>query len=292
MKFNSDSNLNRAKSLGEILVSATPFLLEGYATAPGSAFYRRQKSLGTQIKSSAKDLVTVFDKKVESYLLEQFSKVFKNEIVLGEETVSQKNLKSHLFLKEYESEKGIWIFDPIDGTTNYSKAYPFFCVTAAYIYYSKKNSQWKAKVCATWNPLTRELFWAAENCGAWLNRTRMRVSQTSDSVDSLWITGFASERSTDGQRPFDLFTKITKKTLGVRRDGSAALDLAYVASGRVEGFWEWGLAPWDIAAGILLVEEAGGKVTDLSGKKVDINCGEIVATNSRLHKWLLDSIKD
>jgi myo-inositol-1(or 4)-monophosphatase len=280
--------MNRLES---ILLSSTPFILEGYDSSPGSSFSRRIGVLKTEIKTSAKDLVTVFDKKVESYLLSAFQKSFPKDLVVGEETVSLQKKKSNSFLQEYENEKGVWIFDPIDGTTNYSKAYPFFCVTAAYISYSKTRKRWVPQVAGLWNPVAKEMFVAAKNCGAYLNRTQMKVTQTNSPLDSLWITGFASERATEGQRPFDFFTKITKKTLGVRRDGSAALDLAYVAAGRVEGFWEWGLAPWDIASGVLFVEEAGGKVSSLNGKPVNISDGEIVATNSLLHKWLLNELE-
>jgi myo-inositol-1(or 4)-monophosphatase len=292
MSLNAVELKEKLSKLREIFVSATPFLTEGFAISAGASELRRRESNATEIKSSAKDLVTHFDKKVEGYLLQLFKQTFPNDAVIGEESVAQLKQKSDGFLKNFKRQKRVWIFDPIDGTTNFSKAYPFFCSTAAFIEYSEKTRLWEPLVGAVWNPVSREMFSAAQGCGAWLNRERLKVSQTESPLESLLITGFASERSTEGMRAFDLFTKITKKTLGVRRDGSAALDLAYVATGRVEAFWEWGLAPWDVAAGTILVREAGGKVTNLSGGAVDIERGEIIASNSKLHKWLVDSIKE
>jgi myo-inositol-1(or 4)-monophosphatase len=188
-----------------------------------------------------------------------------------------------------KSEKSFWVLDPIDGTTNYLRAYPFFCSTIAFV--TNENSKFVSQVGATWNPVSQEMFSASRGGGAFLNRQQLKVADITDPKSALLVTGFASGRSQDSHRPFELFEKITKQTLGVRRDGSAALDLAYVAAGRLDAYWEYGLSPWDIAAGALMVEEAGGKVTSLDNESFKLETGEILASNSGLHKWLVDQVK-
>jgi myo-inositol-1(or 4)-monophosphatase len=250
---------------------------------------QRNAKLATSAKSSPKDLVTFYDKAVEEHLLSKFSKSFPGELVIGEETCAQNSTVPQDIIQNLKSDS-FWLLDPIDGTTNYARAYPFFCTTAAFC---KKTTQgWDVLVGGVYNPVSQEMFSAARGCGAYLNRSELRVSQIQDPIHSLMITGFASERSQSSSLPFEIFQKITKETLGVRRDGSAALDLSFVAAGRVDAYWEFGLAPWDTAAGSLLVEESQGQFSDLSGDVSGFFRGEILATNGILHKWVINRIKE
>jgi len=264
--------------------------MEGYSTHPGSDPARWAK-LQTEAKSSPRDLVTYYDKKVEEFLLEAFAKKFPGENITGEESAAKLGIKGNdLVRTELEKHSEIWVIDPIDGTTNFAKAYPFFSVTACQL--QKVGNKVEPILCATMNPLTQEIFWAEKDKGAYLNRHKLAVSPTKEPLQSLLTTGFASSRSVSNSKPFELFERITKETLGVRRDGSAALDLAFVSAGRVEGYWEWSLAPWDIAAGGLLVREAGGEVTNLDGSSWDILTGEVLSSNGFLHPWLVKQLKE
>ncbi len=278
---------SREQFLISTLRAATPLLLEGFTLTPGSDAKRNQ-AIGTSEKSSFKDLVTVYDQRVEHFLVERLQKAFAGETIIGEEASSQNKLQKD----DYAKHDLFWILDPIDGTTNYVRAYPFFSSTIALM--KKVNGQALPQpvVAATWNPVSGEMFHATKNGGAWLNEQRLQVSKVKNPQQSLVTTGFASARSQSSERPFELFTKITKSTLGVRRDGSAALDLAYVACGRIDAYWEWGLSPWDTAAGALLVEEAGGRLSSHSGSPWDSLSGEILATNGSIHDWMLEQIAE
>jgi myo-inositol-1(or 4)-monophosphatase len=256
--------------------------MEGYARVPGRD-PSRHAHLGTQAKSGPKDLVTEYDRRVERYLFEALGRAFPGETVIGEENCAATGKKPAELAHEVSA---FWIVDPIDGTTNYSRAYPFFCSTVAYVERSK-SGQFVPVAAATWDPLHEELFSAAAGEGAFLNRERLQVTNNDSPQQALLTTGFASERAGSGEKSFELFKTLTKNTLGVRRDGSAALDLAYVAAGRIDAYWEWGLSPWDTAAGILLVRESGGHLSHHDGGEIDLMSGEIVATNGHLHSWLL-----
>ena len=275
----------RVEELNRILVSATPLLLEGYSPAPGADLTRISR-LGTLQKSSFRDLVTVYDRRVEDFLMAEFERSFPGELVLGEEAQVGKPMAETL----RSCASPFWVLDPIDGTTNYSRSYPFFCTTAALVE-RQSSGEIKPLLGSVWNPVSSELFSASRGGGAWLGRKRLQVTKISEPKQALFTTGFASERAGSDSRSFDLFQKLTKLTLGVRRDGSAALDLAFVAAGRIDAYWEWGLSPWDIAAGICLVEEAGGEISNLAHQQVDLAKGEILASNGVLHKWLVNSIK-
>ena len=277
---------SRQKELETILRAATPIMMEGYSSTPGADLSRKTK-LGTLTKTSHADLVTIFDKRVEEFLLERLSRAFPGEKLIGEELTAASGKTPRQLC---EAESSYWIIDPIDGTTNYSRSYPFFCSTAAWVT-RPTGGRDEAQVGAVWNPIGQEMFSARKGGGAWLNRQQLRVSQVSEARESLLSTGFANARQGNSQANFELFKKITQMTLGVRRDGSAALDMAYVASGRTDAYWEWGLSPWDIAAGTLLVNEAGGRVTRHDGSPVDLLDGEILSSNALLHKWLESTVK-
>ena len=277
--------MNRLEKLKEIVESATPLLMEGYAAVPGADPLRAQ-AMGTSAKTSHKDLVTVFDRRVEEYLTDRLARAFPGEKVLGEEACSALKKKPAEIVADWDS---FWVIDPIDGTTNYSRAYPFFCSTIGYAE-RQPDGQFETQIGVVWEPVRKEMFSAERGLGAWLNRERLRVTQVDNPRHCLFTTGFASERHEDGEKIFALFRALTKATLGVRRDGSAALDLAYVAAGRIDAYWEWGLSPWDLAAGNLLVEEAGGKVTHHDGRRANFMSGEVVATNGVIHPWLMSEL--
>ena len=273
---------DRSQEAQKIILSLRPLLLEGFSPTPGATL----RKLDTVSKTSFRDIVTVYDKRVEEALLEKLAKSFPGETFIGEE--SSAALKKHP-RDQAQGKSGFWLLDPIDGTTNFSRSYPFFCCTMSYVERTPSGLQVQSAV--TFNPVSGEIFHAARGQGAWLGRDRLHVSAVENPQEALLTTGFASLRSHEDHKSFHIFKNLTEETLGVRRDGSAALDLAYVAAGRIDAYWEWGLSAWDISAGTLLVEEAGGFVTRHDGSGVDLFEGEILSSNSRLHKWLIHKIK-
>lgn len=177
-----------------------------------------------------------------------------------------------------------WLIDPLDGTTNYAHTYPFFSVSIAL------EEAGKRILGVIYNPMTDELFWAEPGEGAWLNDEKISVSDLKELNSSLLATGFPPDTAKAVRSNLLQFKTLTDRTHGVRRDGSAALDLCFVACGRLDGFWEMKLAPWDIGAGSLIVEEAGGRVTNLSGGALDIYSGHILATNGKIHDDLTEAL--
>lgn len=277
----------RMRELERILRRASPLLLEGFHVAPGADANRRAR-LGTKQKSSHRDLVTVYDQRVEAFVTESLARVFPGETIIGEEAVSASGRPARELCEKHDA---FWLIDPIDGTTNYSKAYPFFASTAAFAARAGRGTH-EVLAAATWDPTREEMFAAAKDGGAWLNRLRLSVTSVRRPEQALLATGFASTRASSKRTlAFARFEKLTKLTLGVRRDGAASLDLAYVACGRTDAYWESSLSPWDTAAGILLVQEAGGKVTHLDGKRAELLSGEVLSSNAFLHKWLQNELE-
>jgi myo-inositol-1(or 4)-monophosphatase len=178
-----------------------------------------------------------------------------------------------------------WVVDPLDGTTNYAHGYPLFCASIAW---EEGN---RVRAGAIYDPLRGEMFAATEGMGAELNGRRIRVSSTGDLAQALLATGFPYDRATN-PRNYQEFCRLTQLTQGVRRGGSAALDLAYVACGRLDGFWEPGLKPWDLAAGTLMVVEAGGAVTGYRGEPFNPCDTDVAASNGKLHAALLAALKE
>ncbi|NET01068.1 MAG: inositol monophosphatase [Sphaerospermopsis sp. SIO1G1] len=213
------------------------------------------------------DLVTAADKASEQVILEIINRHFPHHSILAEESGK---------LGDQNSEY-LWAIDPLDGTTNYAHQYPCFAVSIGLLI------QGVPKVGVIYDPYHDELFRAAAGLGATRNRRPIQVSQTSELSKSLLVTGFAYDRRETNDNNYAEFCHFTHLTQGVRRGGSASLDLAYVACGRLDGYWERGIAPWDIAAGIILVEEAGGKVTAYNGGDLQIDSGRILASNNYLH---------
>ena len=177
-----------------------------------------------------------------------------------------------------------WVFDPIDGTTNFAHGIPFFCASLAL------EIDGVATVAAIYDPTRRELYTAERGVGAWLNGEPLRVSSTTDLIDAVVCTGFPYTIVEERAAPVAIFGRFLGASRAVRRFGSAALDLAYVASGRLDGFYEANLNRWDIAAGALLVEEAGGMVSAYTGQPFQSRTGEILASNGHLHEPMREVI--
>ena len=216
------------------------------------------------------DLVTIADRKSEILIRERIKKNWPAHDVLGEEQG----------LVDTGSDYR-WYVDPLDGTTNFAHGFPVFCVSMALEY---KNQRIAGVV---YDPTRDELFTAEQGSGAYLNQQRIQVSKTANLAESLVATGFPSHKRHKNPNIY-FYHQITLRTHGVRRAGSAALDLCCVASGRFDGFWEFNLNPWDTAAGVLIVEEAGGKVTDFRGGPFQLNSRETLASNGHLHGPLVN----
>jgi myo-inositol-1(or 4)-monophosphatase len=177
-----------------------------------------------------------------------------------------------------------WLVDPLDGTTNFAHTFPMFCISIGLEY------DGEVILGVVYDPVRRELWEARRGRGATLNRRRIRVSPCPRLGESLLVTGFAYDLRDD---PTNLthFANFSLRARGIRRTGSAALDLCYTATGRLDGFWELKLQPWDIAAGSLIVTEAGGRVTDCAGRPFRVDAREIVASNGRIHQEMVDMIR-
>ncbi len=210
----------------------------------------------------------------------------------AEETIIQElrgRFPSHSILAEESGEQGHgdaqWIIDPLDGTTNYLHGFPQYAVSIALKY----KGQLECGV--VYDPLREELFTAARGQGAKLNDRKLRVTNRPSLDGALIGTGFPFRDQRHIDAYLGMFKDMTLATAGIRRPGSAALDLAYVAAGRTDGFWELGLSPWDCAAGALLIKEAGGTVTDLAGGDRYLETGNLAAGNLKVHRAILDLIQ-
>jgi len=220
-------------------------------------------------KKGAIDLVTEIDRDVERMFRALIAERFPDHAVLAEEFATDGDRGR---MAEYT-----WIFDPVDGTTNYAHGLPIFCSAASL------ERDGDPIVAAIYDPSRRELFTAERGGGAWLNGAPLLVSDAAALIDALLCTGFPYTVHTRARDLLDLFGDFLGKARAVRRLGSAQIDLAYVAAGRLDGFWEVHLNPWDISAGALLVREAGGQVSALDGGPFASRRGEIVASNGRIH---------
>ena len=217
------------------------------------------------------DLVTDVDRRSEDYIKARLLKDFPKYGILAEEGGRV----------ESESEY-CWLIDPLDGTTNYAHSYPFFCVSIALEY------RRQIELGVIYDPLKDELFQAAKDGGALMNGVKISVSKTSNLEQALIATGFPYDRKKSIENNLDFFKAFLFSAQGVRRDGSAALDLCYVASGRLDGFWELKLAPWDTPAGALMVTEAGGRVSNFKGGGFDNYQDEALASNGLIHDEMID----
>ncbi len=216
------------------------------------------------------DLVTEADRAAEDAVLSVLKRHVPDHAILAEESGQFGDRQAEF----------LWAIDPLDGTTNYAHQYPFVAVSIGLLI------EGIPQVGVVFNPIHQELFRAAKGLGATCNRRSIRVSPTTELEKSLLVTGFAYDRRQTPDTNYAEFCHLTHLTQGVRRDGAAALDLAYVASGRFDGYWERGLSIWDMAAGIVLVEEAGGKVTAYDRSSIELSSGRILATNGKIHDRL------
>lgn len=225
-----------------------------------------------QIKNKgAIDLVTEADLAAEKLIIERICSYYPRHAIHAEESG----------VSEQKSEFR-WLIDPLDGTTNYAHGYPAFCVSIAL------EHEGALKIGVVYDPLRDELFAAERGEGATLNAKKIRVSETDVIERALLCTGFPYNIRERGPEFVRSFINFLMTAQAVRRDGSAALDLAYVACGRFDGFWEDGLNPWDMAAGILLIQEAGGRVTAFDGGPVNIYCPPIIASNGLVHDAMMN----
>jgi myo-inositol-1(or 4)-monophosphatase len=220
------------------------------------------------------DLVTQADRAAERLVVNLLRKSFPGDDILTEETNRDRTLSDRR-----------WIIDPLDGTTNYAHRFPFWCVSIAF--------EFKGQVVlgAIYNPNLNELFTARKGLGAWMNGNKIKVSSQSVLKKSLLATGFPYDVHHSKVNNLDNFGKFIKRAQAVRRPGSAALDLAYVACGRFDGFWEMKLKTWDMAAASLMVTEAGGKLTGLKGQKFSIYVPECLASNGQIHQAMVDILR-
>ena len=215
------------------------------------------------------DLVTAADRASEALIVERLKSHFPTHAILGEET------GDHAASSDYR-----WYVDPLDGTTNFAHSYPMWNVTLGL-------EQAGRLICGVvYDPLRDELFSAERGAGAYLNNRRIHVSKTARLQDSLLCTGFPSRRRHESIN-VHFFHQAAMVTHGVRRAGAAALDLAYVAAGRLDGFWEFGLNPWDMAAGTLLILEAGGAASNMRGEPFSVKGPHLVVSNGLIHSEML-----
>ncbi len=235
------------------------------------AEFAKSGSLKLDFKSE-KDIVTEADRRIEDFIISEIHKKFPDHDIFGEETG-----------KTGKGSEFCWVIDPIDGTTSFVHGQPFFSVSIALQKYG-------ATIAGAVNaPKLEEVFWAEKGKGAFCNKTRIHVSSRDRLLNSVLSTGFACLRSDMKENNLPIFNKILPRLRGIRRYGSAAIDLSYVACGRLEGFWELNLKPYDIAAGVLILQEAGGEVCDLRGKQNYPNDG-ILASNGKITEEFLKSI--
>jgi myo-inositol-1(or 4)-monophosphatase len=217
------------------------------------------------------DLVTEVDRACEDAIVSRLRRWFPDHDIVAEE--------SHLGLR---GSRFVWFVDPLDGTTNFAHGYPVFCVSVALV------EDGQVVVGSIYDAMREELFTAERGEGARVNGQPLRVSQAAELLKSLLVTGFPYDLRDNLKSKLRLFNRIMGEARAVRRDGAAALNLAYVAAGRFDGFWEERLQPWDMLAGILMVEEAGGRVSRFDGSAVRPQADEMVATNGLIHNAMLD----
>jgi myo-inositol-1(or 4)-monophosphatase len=238
--------------------------------------------VATEYKGDA-DLVTVADRTVEKLIRTRLSETFPGHGIYGEEGTRER------LEGEYR-----WYVDPLDGTTNFAHGFPQFCVSLGLEHRppgTAPDQDGTLEAAVVYDPTRDELFTARRGSGAQLNGKPIRVSRAGQLAEALLATGFPS-RKRHLSPNIHFYHEFTLRSHGVRRAGSAALDLAYVAAGRVDAFWEFNLNPWDTAAGILLVTEAGGKVTDFGGSPYRLESREILASNGRIHAELIKLFGD
>jgi myo-inositol-1(or 4)-monophosphatase len=218
------------------------------------------------------DFVSEVDRRAEQEIIRVIHKAYPHHAILAEESGG------------HAGDDSVWIIDPLDGTTNYLHGFPQFAVSIGVRYRDRLEH------AVVYDPLRQELFTASRGAGAQLNDRRIRVSKAKGLEGALIGTGFPFREHRYLKTYLKIFEDVMRHTAGIRRPGSAALDLAYVAAGRLDGFWEFGLNQWDMAGGALLIQEAGGIISDMTGSTGFMDSGNVVAGNLRVHQALLDTI--
>ena len=236
---------------------------------------RFETRLEVATKSSAIDLVTEVDLACEKAIVDAIERERPGDGILAEEGHG----------REVDGCTWRWVIDPLDGTTNYAHGYPRFCVSIGV------QRDGEPEVGVVYDPLLDELYHAVRRGGAWLGERRLRVSEQPDLGQALVATGFAYDVHRSSVDNAACFARMLKAARGIRRDGSAALDLCYVAAGRFDAYWELKLKAWDIAAGNLIVEEAGGRITAADGSPAPADGSSVVASNGLLHDQVMQRIR-
>lgn len=254
------------------MITYMKYLQEAVSAARIAGQYQKSRfasSLNIEMKGD-KNLVTEVDKESERLIVEHLLSCFPGHDIIAEEGDYLQN-----------GSPCRWIIDPVDGTTNYAHGYPWFCSSIAL------EVEGNLVAGVIYNPVYDELFTATKGGGANLNGNRLTVSAKMPLKNSLLGTGFPYDCATDSANNFTNFIAFQKSARGIRRAGAAALDLAYVAAGRLDGFWELKLKAWDVAAGVLLVREAGGLVTTFDGSSYDVFNDRIIASNGLIHEEMV-----
>ncbi|MGB0089185.1 MAG: inositol monophosphatase family protein [Planifilum fulgidum] len=238
-----------------------------------------------ETKYTAHDLVTEVDRQAEEIIRQVLHRAHPDHAILGEEGVAPGPEASREALEAHRDYEHLWIVDPIDGTTNFVHGFPYFCVSIALA------RRGKVELGVIYDPMRDECFTAERGKGARLNGEPIRVSEENDLGMSLVATGFPADYK--GARKINTagLIRLSSRCRNIRTAGSAALHMAYVAAGRLTAFWELELNAWDLAAGSLLVEEAGGRVTDTRGTPYHIGVRHVLATNGRIHEAMLEELR-
>jgi len=232
------------------------------------------KNFLVETKGSLTNLVTEYDKKCEAAIINFIRKEFPSHSILAEESGKQDH-----------SSEYIWFIDPIDGTTNYAHGLPIFSVSIGV----QKNNEMIYGV--VYDVMRNVIYSAEKENGSYCNGRKLKVSENDDLKKSVLVTGFPYNISDNPDHAAERFTAFLKASRAVRRLGSAAIDMCYVAEGVFDGFWEVALNPWDMAAAKLIIEEAGGIVTDLSGNKMDVYSKQVLASNRHIHNKMVEILK-
>ena len=253
------------KFLRELILGAGARLLRHFG---------RIKSI-TYKAGASTNLVTNVDKEIEAYIKSRIRRTFPKDGILAEESP-----------EEQRGNGRKWVIDPVDGTTNFAHGLPLFCISIAL------EEAGQILAGAVYNPVLNELFFAGKGHGATLNGKKIRVSAARKLERSLLVTGFPYDVQTHPQRSLPYFNWMIQRAQGVRRLGSAAIDLCYVAMGRFDGFFEVFLNPWDTAAGLLIVKEAGGRITNFEGKPFSIYERQVAASNGKIQREMLQELRE
>ena len=227
------------------------------------------------IEKQQNDFVTEVDQLAEREIIATIHKAYPDHAILAEESGKSMHSESNY----------LWIIDPLDGTTNFLHGFPHYATSIAVQYKGRTEH------AVIYDPIRQELFTATRGAGAQLNNRRIRVTTRANLKGTLLGTGFPFKYLEHLPKYLESFQTLTTQAAGIRRAGAATLDLAYVAMGRLDGFWEMGLSPWDIAAGALLINEAGGLISDFNGTENYLNNGNVVAGNPKVFKQMLQTVQ-